>query len=324
MSSVNTDLKQFLRSIRRNLRYAALSLILKCRSFAHSDSIVILALPRSGSSWLSQIIAKKTNGIINNESLDFRRGVFVSNFNLGYNPKLSEIIDYNSFELFLKKTLAFKKFNKWTTSQVRIKAALTSKIVCSKFIIGDSHCLISILPKLNLRYKPILLLRHPIPTVFSWLKVLHNFKEHEIYENISINDSGLNYKEFEDDIDLFKSCNCLFEVYLIKYFQDVVWMQYLSHDQFIFIKYEDLLSNTNEKLNVILEEMGITSSAELTSDEIIRPSWSDFRSRFKENGPVISESLLKKIPKNRRKKVYEIFEYFNFDYDHFNLKENTN
>ena len=103
MSSVNTDLKQFLRSIRRNLRYAALSLILKFRSFAHSESIVVLSLPRSGSSWISQIIAQKTNGIINNESMDFRLGVFVSNFNLGYNPDISEITDYNSFELFLKK-----------------------------------------------------------------------------------------------------------------------------------------------------------------------------------------------------------------------------
>ena len=201
---------------------------------------------------------------------------------------------------------------------------MTSKIVLSKFIIGDNHCLISISPKLNLLYKPILLIRHPIPTVFSWLKVLNNYYDHEIFYSNSINDSGLNFQEFEDNMDLIKSCNCLFEVYLVKYFQDVVWMQYLSHDQFIFIKYEDLLSNTNEKLNVILEEIGIQSSVELPSDEIIRPSWSDFRSRFKENGPLISESLLKKIPKNRRKKVYEIFEYFNFDYDHFNLKENTN
>ena len=103
MSLEISEFRQFLRSIIRNVRYGLRSLILKCRSFTYSESIVVLSLPRSGSSWLSQIIAQKTNGIINNESMDFRRGVFVSNFNLGYNPDISEITDYNSFELFMKK-----------------------------------------------------------------------------------------------------------------------------------------------------------------------------------------------------------------------------
>ena len=90
------------------IRYSVLYSALKLKSFKYNNAIVICSYPRSGSTWLMELINTLPNTIINWEPLHVKKGVVPDELFLGEKPYLRETESNKSYQKLFSKIFEFK------------------------------------------------------------------------------------------------------------------------------------------------------------------------------------------------------------------------
>ena len=297
-----------MRQFRKHIRAILIKTVLKIKRFDHREVIIVLGSPRSGTSWISEVLANKTNAVANTELLDARRGVFETKFNLGWNPKYGDVHNLTEFIQFFKKAISLRKYSEWTLSQVGLQKLIRSSNVVTKFVIG--HKLTPyLLPHLDLKYKMIHIIRDPLDTVYSQLKVIHKLNNEEMFKKFS---KKIDLSEFEDNKYASKAQN-MFELYLIKWFNDNLGVINQRFNHYIIpVSYEKMLDNPEIEFNLLLTEIGYNQPLKkLNSLDYQKPSWSDYRQTFKSRDRDNNfRSITNKISKSNIENIKNIYNYY--------------
>lgn len=142
-----------------------------------SNDLIITGIPRSGTTLLSTLVNNLEDTVCLNEPTEFFERAqtltkqeylhFVKNSFIDLRKKLS------TGEKVLSKLEGKTNFFNKDRSKVKVTFSKVSKNLSENFLLGIKHNapFISVLPELANDFKVLGILRHPIPTILSWLSV---------------------------------------------------------------------------------------------------------------------------------------------------------
>ncbi len=182
--------KKYYRKLRVLLRGATSALIFKLKypqGFDSSDALLIFGAPRSGSTWLAEIVSSLPGYCQVFEPL---YPVYVKEAGVAgvkINMYLGPHDDWHSGREFLEQVLSGRLMNSWLASQISLRKALQARRLVVKFVRGNMM-LGWVCQNFNVK-PPVLVIRHPCAVVSSLLqknwtpgkdKVLSNpyFRQH--------------------------------------------------------------------------------------------------------------------------------------------------
>jgi hypothetical protein len=312
---------------KKKIRYVILVLILKLKRFKLKNAIVICSDPRGGSTWLMEIFAELPLPVINLEPLHANSGVVPKKFNLGWYPSVSKESSDLQLEQVFFNILTFKVFNKWTTGFVSVKKLIWSKVVVTKFVLVNQ-----MLPWLvtrfgnKLKYKPVYLVRHPIPTCMSQLKTFHGVKEKDLFKSlkgsVKFVTPSCNFNErFKKHEVYINSLDSKIERHIALWcINNGNLFNHEDSDKWITLFYEDLVISPLEEVVKLFNKMKIPFKSErFEKFNFQKPSHSNFNNEYKSNPVLQLESFLAKFSKEELQRLQSVLDYFKIvQYSAFN------
>ncbi|MBK8497436.1 MAG: sulfotransferase [Flavobacteriales bacterium] len=151
--------------------------ILATRGFAVERSLIITGDPRGGTTWLMELLARSPGIAINWEPLHHDRGVVPASMHWGRRPAIPELDADPARAEVMQEILTYARSTAWTTRYLSEAQAASAQRVLTKFVRANL-LLPWITARFQLVHRPILLLRHPVPTVLSQMKAFPHDDHH--------------------------------------------------------------------------------------------------------------------------------------------------
>lgn|SRR5690554_1704153 len=301
--------------VRNKIVYASLRL----NTYSLKNTIILTSEPRSGSTWLMEVIADLMGCVVNWEPLHVDKGIVPKKYKLGERPLIRTSDKSESLKRLFEDILTFKKYNVWTTQHIAIKNLLIRKYVLTKFVRANN-----LLPwftsRLDLERKPILLLRHPITTCSSQLK---NFQRL----------TGASLSQPSKDEKLYSPPDCINNERYIEHQhyinslqtplerQIALWCinnyevsNHPDSDKWITVYYEHLVLHPEEELTVLFKNLNLSFAMQNADNADFRkPSRTNFLKEYNRNPTIQLESFLESFDKAYLQKIQDILDYFEID-----------
>ncbi len=141
---------------------------LQAKEYDIRNTIVVTGSPRSGTTWLGEIMRTIPGYCLLYEPLDMNRAPGAGEMNLGWRPYIAPGTDWPEAEVFLRGILTGKLVNRETAKHNSMGQILARKGWVVKFV-RASAILKWMTEKFPLR-TPILLIRHPCAVVASQIR----------------------------------------------------------------------------------------------------------------------------------------------------------
>lgn len=143
--------------------------LLRRKPFRAEEALVITGDPRGGTTWLMEVLSAWPGTAINWEPLHHLHGVVPEALRWGKRPFIPEH-DRDAERLrVMRELLTAQRSTEWTLRYCSKEQAQGAERILTKFVRANL-----LLPwmtsTIDFERKPILLLRHPVPTVLSHLK----------------------------------------------------------------------------------------------------------------------------------------------------------
>lgn len=137
----------------------------QAKNYNISDTIVVTGSPRSGTTWLGELMSTVPGYRMLYEPLDMNRHAESRAMGLGWRPYIAPGTDWPEAEAFLYRILTGQLLNRSTTTHLSMAQILTRKGWVIKFVRASA-----ILKWMTERFPlrtPLLLIRHPCAVVAS-------------------------------------------------------------------------------------------------------------------------------------------------------------
>ena len=281
-------------------------LLLSRKKFKLENSILIFSEPRTGSTWLMQILNQLPNTVINWEPLHLGKGVFKSKCNWDFRPYFNnDDLDPECIEA-MKDVLTLNNYSNWTIKYISLIDLIKSKTVVTKFI--RANLIIPwILNNFNFNNPPIQMFRHPIDTNISIIKT---FKGYNI--NKTINDC-----KYDFDAGFIKSLNTKLEKKIAIWCENYVNL-IKNPDimgETIIVFYEDLITNPKVEVRRIIKKLNVNCSVEklIQKYDFRKPSRTDFANTLQKVPEEQLRKNIRNLDKKAKKKIQNIFDHYEFN-----------
>ena len=279
------------------------------RSYSLEKSMMIFGEPRSGSTWLMELLANYERCIVVWEPTHPFFGVNPVQFR--GEPRIFEDPSNTNALLanYMADVLTLKKVNKWTLNYTTFKSIVYSNNTLTKFVHG-TLLLPWIINNMRLDYKPIYIVRHPIAIALSQIKGNMNIEKEMMSETTFQRVYPDQYDEYrrymvqlDSPLEKLVAMWCLHHKYLLPH---------INSEKLILIYYEELLTDPFEGLRKIGNEWNI--DLEIEPKIVRRPSKTDFGKHLKQD-PV--EQLSKwqtQVSVADKNKIQKILDYFRINF----------
>lgn len=285
--------------------------LLKRKNFSLEDSIFILSAPRGGSTWLGEIFNALPNTIINWEPFHPKFGVLPKDFKGGDAIYIPEENSIPTFKKVLEEILRFKKYTDFTLSFCTLQRVRNSKMVITKSVRAVS-LLPWIVKHLNLKRKPIYLLRHPVATAFSHLKAFGNPEESlqpfEVPDFIN-NERFIQHRAYlntlQSKVERQVALWCL---------NNSLVINHPDHGKkWLVVYYEDLVLHPKREVEKLLADLNLPQDTKLLDTiNFKKPSQTDMDQDFIKNGIKQLEKWKAWLSPEEQAAIQKIFDHFNF------------
>lgn len=320
----------YFRTLREYIKYLPAKLFNTHHHCVKKD-VFIFSSPRSGSTWLMEIINSQDNFKYVNEPLHTNRH---KGYLTNINPKWSEIYSssdrrdkfLNYFEKILKDELfvgqqKFKdiikgKFDYNTNRRV-------FKILRGKDLINDFENKFDV--------KIVYLLRHPIPVALSLVKEEMESRINYYLNNDDYLSKYLNQDQFEFSRQILMN-GSEFEKRVLQWcLENFPPLKKLNKDKWIIISYEDLVINEKETLVNLYEELEL-NDLDIMLKQIKKPSRTTASKNSKklinkrDKGKLIKK-WEKAITFTEKESAFNILDKFNIDIyikDQYTMNKKSN
>ncbi|HRD52495.1 MAG TPA: sulfotransferase [Flavobacteriales bacterium] len=149
------------------------SAMLRAKGFRAEDALIVTGDPRGGTTWLAETLCAWPGTAMNWEPLHHQLGMVPEAMHWGRRPFIPESDTDPERIALMRDLLSGKRTNEWTLRYCSTEHAVGAERLLTKFVRANL-----LLPWMTARItfarKPILLLRHPVPTVLSQLKAFPN------------------------------------------------------------------------------------------------------------------------------------------------------
>lgn len=144
-------------------------LVRHTRNFEPSNNLILCSAPRGGSTWLAELLCQVPRTALLFEPLYLWRKPPFSDLNFtGYQP-IPEHADWPAARATFDAVFRGRFVNDWTAHQSSILAFLLAKRMLVKMV--RAHAMLPwLIRNFQFRYRPVLLVRHPLAVVASQLR----------------------------------------------------------------------------------------------------------------------------------------------------------
>ena len=304
--------------IKRKVKSQFLSFYIKGKNYTINNAIIITSEPRSGSTWLMELLGNLPNCIVNWEPLHENDGVVPKSLRLGSRVLLSSNDDSKKFKKLFEDILTLKVFNAWTGRYISFNKISTSKYVVTKFVRANN-----LLPwftkNLNLKHKPILLLRHPITTSISQLKNFHRETGASLSQPYSeqktfVPPDCINNERYVKHQHYINSLSTPLERQIALWcVNNVDLIAHPDRKDWITVYYEDLLLKPEKGISLLLKELELPfTQKDYEHIDFKKASQSNNRKEYNPDPAIQLESFLKDLDNDYLNKIQRIFDHFKF------------
>lgn len=299
-------------------RFVIISTILKLKSFQTQKAMLICSYPRSGSTWIMEQIHSYPRTIVNWEPLHVEKGVRPKSFFLGEKPFIPVGSQSSGYKTFFDRIFRFKNHNQWSTWYCGFKQTLSAKYVITKFVRAN-NLLPWFVNTFDFEFKPIFLLRHPIPTALSVIKSFANNSSELLDFKLP---HTLNNNRYYPYIDYINALQTRLEQ------QIAIWcidnIEIINHkdtNKWLTVYYEDFILNPKASLVSIFDAWKLNyDSATLDTIDFKKPSRTVYdKNDLKSDANLHIESFLIKFNPDELQRIQDILDYFSVtNYTAFN------
>ncbi|WP_422083628.1 sulfotransferase [Ulvibacterium sp.] len=279
-------------------------------SYNYKNGIVIFGEPRSGTTWLTEMLCLIQGTIVNWEPLHPNRGVVPISFKWGYRPFLTEDNTDVSYVKFMEDVFSLQVGNDWTRQQELWHELSGDSVVITK-LVHANLLLPWILKNMGLFRKPILIVRHPIDTCISQIRNFSSRHDstYEVPDYVN-KELFLDHKAFIDNLS-----TPLERKIALWCMNNIPTLNHQCiNDEVVVVFYENLVLNTNAEMSRVFENLGVENVPDNIDRfvDIRKPSSSDFRGGYVRDPHKQLEKNFKSINHDTRKRIQRIFDYFEF------------
>ncbi len=295
-------------SMKRRMKYLLMFSFLKLKKYDLRNGIIICSEPRSGSSWLMELLNNIPKTIVNWEPFHQSKGLVPNNWSWGRRPHIPENEKSNMSRKLIKRILSLSIYNHWTLSYTNYKVVFRATIVLTKFVRANA-LLPWILNNFNLNRRPILLLRNPLDSCYSSINAFNS--EYDVAIPKCINN-----QRYKDNYEYLKT---LKDPVLIKIAFWCIDSQIIFNNDSVFSKlivvfYEDMVLSPKEEFLRIIKELGLDIQLQDFIDKI------DFNKQSRSPKGTLKEDPYTQLSKNYEKIDKDFENQVQSVYDHFGLK----
>ena len=271
-------MKQKLKFWRNRIVFSVKKKILKTKKFRADDGIILCSEPRGGSTWLMEIFANIPDTIINWEPLDVDFGVVPKKFKWGETPNIPENDNTREYIQLMNRILTMTVMSNWTIKFCSFNSLITGKQLITKCVRAN-RLLPWMTNNFNFSYKPVYLLRHPIPVCISQIK---NFLPGAHLEPFEVPD-WINNDAYKKHFDYLNSMETLLQR------QIALWClrnsAIINHaragEKWIVVYYEDLVLDPEKEVSKLFKQLNLDVPKKM--GQFRKPSKSTNLNDFKKN-----------------------------------------
>ena len=282
-----------------------LKLISNRKKLNPNEVILIVSDPRSGSTWLSEVLQSLPRSLVIDEPLHIKQSLELVKLNFSWRQHIPRGAEWPEAYTFFSNLFSGKQISPYSTKGIRRAYSAKQLIIKS---IRAKLLLPWLCDQFDFKYKPIVLVRHPMATIVS-------LKEHQAF-NYPFKPFTKAPSRYSDVFDPFMPF--LSELKTNAEQQLALWCisnKYLSQQNaqnWLVIKYEDLLTDFENTLMYIFNNWGINRPEHMMQKKNI-PSSSTSKEIIEEQ--VQLNDWTKKISEEELMSYQKILDYFSVDYD---------
>lgn len=305
--------RQYAKQLARRASLPLVNFILRSSALAPQDALVIVAEARSGSTWLMEILSNISGVVPKFEPFQPTGGQVPGSLGWDEKPTLSGITDGKREEIaFINGVLSFSRPNLWTTAYLRAR-----HLVHPQRALVNSVRAYRLLPYLvenaGLKRRPILLMRHPLPSCLSYLR---HWPDAVWVTDWSTTSLTIQNERFYEHHDYLLSLTTKLELLVAKWCIDNVDMLRSSHilDRVIPVFYEDLVLEPAKVISRVLDDWGVTEEDRKWLQDInfSRASATDHFGEFHPDPSHQLEKSWRSTTEGERERVQLVLDHFGF------------
>lgn len=297
---VKKALARFLKKTYLSSKATIVRKIFQGKTIDPLGNILLTSEPRSGSTWLMQVLSKGTRFPSIWEPFDLNKGVLPNNLGLGWFPYVDENQPHPELKHGLGKLFSGDNLGYYAVSHSSLSEYYQNHSFVIKFVRANL-----LLPwmtqNFDLHYKPIHLIRHPIPTVLSQI-----FHFHQNRKNWRFNPK---YPPYRKHIDFLNELKTPFEYQVGKWAVHNECLLNRNMGDWVTVYYENLLLDPMTQLNELAQESGF--SLKYLDEKILRrPSKSNYKGQFENDVQIQLSKWTSKVTSDQISRAQEILDYF--------------
>ncbi len=293
----------------RNLKRALVFGILPFKNFALEDSIIVCSEPRSGSTWLVEMLHELHKSTLLWEPIHPKWGVLDKDIKWKWRLSPDQIEDQDQWKDSFEKILRAKKFTRWTSFHCRAVQVRNANFLIHKFIRANL-LLPWLIEHFPLKQKPILLLRHPIDTCQSQLKTFDvddNVFTDELPASLAaeVNQVERDWiNALDNRLHFLIALWCLMHRKLAKDLKQI--------EDVIVVHYENLLLDGPREISQLLSALNMDEQQNrlLSKLDWDKASLSNFKGDLKSDNEAQAWKNIGKLSSKESDQIQEIFDRF--------------
>lgn len=274
------------------------------------NALIIFGAPRSGTTWLMEILSSIKGIVPNFEPFHRFRGITKNRIDPTTFYPTYKPADETMMVDFLVDVFSGRLFNPWTVSLAKLWHFRKPRFLLSKTVRAN-RLVPLILREIAFPHPPVVIIRHPVPTCQSQLSSLSKNAKAPRLTPAKIDNSSHLIRQHKK-ILLAKHSDLAYQVILwcldhIDYLQSPE-----SHEKSVITFYEDLLTSPLDETSRIIRQMKISnvSSAEIRSINFTKASRTDFNKDYRASIVNQLNKGLNRLSVEEKKDIQDILDYF--------------
>lgn len=270
-----------------------------------SRVLIITGSPRSGTTWLGELISNIPKSIMLFEPLNINRNPRAKEFEFEWRTYINSNSDNPKAKEFFEDLFNCRFVNSWITSEVPISRLFDIQHFIFKFV--RANMLIDWLNNNFNINKPVFVIRHPCAVVSSQLslKQFTRVKSALMSKNY--------YKDFQVNKDKLKKYKDSEEILAARWCQENYVPLINNSSSVLIITYENLLINPDEEIKKIFSAWNIEIPTQIYN-MITTSSSTTYRDVDHKDKLKILANWQEVLSKNQKNKILNIVKDFGMDF----------
>ena len=265
--------------IKKRLKAELIRPFLSLKEVKAKEAILVFSEPRGGSTWILELLSTIPNTATLFEPLHSNYGLFLNDERYEWGTYPDPSIKNEIMQKEWADLLGGNLVNSYVVSRSEVIDYINCDKLVIKFIMGTPF-LPWVSKNIDLKYKPIYLMRHPLAVAKSTLENLYKRGEKVLIDHKWVPE-GKNFTLFEKNKDIFAKDRPVLHHLIGRWcLNNYFAIKESKNNEVIKVHYEDLLLHPNTVLSNIFKIWNMETPPALF-EKVNIPSSSDFRKDFR-------------------------------------------